>query len=77
MVYAGIDIGSTAAKAVLRSEDKTEILARRLIPSGWNSRQTADEILAWLLSLGYSRDDLRITATGYLPRKRGCLSGRR
>lgn len=65
MVYAGIDIGSTAAKVVLLSEDKTEILARRLMPSGWNSRQTADEILAWLLSLGYSREDLRITATGY------------
>ena len=65
MLYAGIDIGSTAAKAVLLSEDKAEILARKLMPSGWNSRNTADEILAWMLSLGHARDDLRITATGY------------
>ena len=65
MFYAGIDIGSTAAKAVLLSEDKTEILARKLMPSGWNSRQTAEELLAWLLSLGHTREDLRIIATGY------------
>ena len=65
MVFAGIDIGSTAAKAVILSEDKSSVIARNLMPSGWNSRQTADEILSWLLSLGYSRGDLRITATGY------------
>ena len=64
MFYAGIDIGSTAAKAVILSEDKSAVIERRLMPSGWNSRQTADEILAWLLSLGYSRDDLRVIATG-------------
>lgn len=40
-----IDIGSTAAKAVLLSSDGKEILSRRLMPSGWNSRQTADELL--------------------------------
>lgn len=65
MLYAGIDIGSTAAKAVILNESKSQILSRRLMPSGWNSRQTADEILAWLLSEGFSRDELRITATGY------------
>ena len=65
MLYAGIDIGSTAAKAVLLNDDKTKILARKLMPSGWNSRETAEEILTWLLSLGYSREELRIIATGY------------
>ncbi|MBR1439569.1 MAG: CoA activase [Synergistaceae bacterium] len=65
MLYAGIDIGSTAAKAVILNEDKSEITARCLMPSGWNSRQTADEILTWLLSHGHSREDFRITATGY------------
>ena len=65
MFYAGIDIGSTAAKAVLMDGEKTEVLARRVVPSGWNSRQTADEILTWLLSLGHGREELRITATGY------------
>lgn len=64
MLSAGIDIGSTAAKAVLLDETG-KILARRLMPSGWNSRQTADEILEWLMSLGHKREDLRIIATGY------------
>ena len=65
MLFAGIDIGSTAAKAVLMSEDKREIVARNLMPSGWNSRETAEKLLSWLMSLGYSRDDIRIIATGY------------
>ena len=65
MLFAGIDIGSTAAKAVLMSEDKREIVARNLMPSGWNSRETAEKLLSWLVSLGYSRDDIRIIATGY------------
>ena len=65
MFYAGIDIGSTAAKAVLLNEAKDEVLARRVTPSGWNSRETADEILTWLLSLGHERQDLHVTATGY------------
>ncbi|MBQ7216089.1 MAG: CoA activase [Synergistaceae bacterium] len=65
MLYAGIDIGSTAAKAVLLSKDKAEISARKLMPSGWNSKETAQSLLDWLLSLGHAREDLRITATGY------------
>ena len=65
MLYAGIDIGSTAAKAVLMNEAKDAILARKLMPSGWNSRETAEELLNWLLSLGHERDEIQITATGY------------
>ncbi len=65
MLFAGIDIGSTAAKAVILSEDKSKILARLLMPSGWNSRNTADEILSQILSMGYRREDMRIIATGY------------
>lgn len=65
MLYAGIDIGSTAAKAVILSEDKSRILARHIMPSGWNSKDTAGEIFSRLTSEGYSRDDMRITATGY------------
>ena len=65
MLYAGIDIGSTAAKAVLMNEDKNNILAKNLMPSGWNSRETAEKLLVWLLSLGYSRDEIKIIATGY------------
>lgn len=65
MLYAGIDIGSTAAKAVLLNETKDEIISRKLMPSGWNSRETADEIFTWLLSLGHERGEIKITATGY------------
>lgn len=65
MFFAGIDIGSTAAKAVLMNEAKDTILARKLMPSGWNSRETAEELLNWLLSLGHERENLRVTATGY------------
>ena len=65
MLYAGIDIGSTAAKAVLMNEAKTEILDRKLMPSGWNSRDTADELLSWLLSHDIKREDICVTATGY------------
>ncbi len=65
MYYAGIDIGSTAAKAVLMDSDKKNILAHKLMPSGWNSKETANEILNWLNSFNYSRDEIKITATGY------------
>ncbi|MBR1603358.1 MAG: CoA activase [Synergistaceae bacterium] len=64
MLYAGIDIGSTAAKAVIMDEAKREVIARKLMPSGWNSRETANELLTWLLTYA-SRDELCITATGY------------
>ena len=65
MFYAGIDIGSTAAKAVLMNEAKDEVLERKLMPSGWNSRETAEELLSWLLSTGRAREELFVTATGY------------
>ncbi|MCR5347544.1 MAG: acyl-CoA dehydratase activase [Fretibacterium sp.] len=65
MFYAGIDIGSTAAKAVLMNGAKDEVLARKLMPSGWNSRETAEELLQWLLSLGHEREEIHVTATGY------------
>ena len=65
MLYAGIDIGSTAAKAVLMDREQNKILARKLMPSGWNSKETAQELLTWLLSLGYSREEIKIIATGY------------
>lgn len=65
MLYAGIDIGSTAAKAVLMDEAKNKILDKKLMPTGWNSRDTADEILSWLLSHDCKREDMCVTATGY------------
>lgn len=65
MYYVGIDIGSTASKVVVMGEDKEEILHRRLLPSGWNSKETGLEILRWLKELGLTREEVRIVATGY------------
>ncbi len=65
MVYIGIDIGSTASKVVILDENKKDILHKKLMPSGWNSKDTADDILSWIKSLGYSKDDYKVTATGY------------
>jgi predicted CoA-substrate-specific enzyme activase len=61
----GIDIGSTASKVVVMDPDKIDILDTRLMPSGWNSRETADNILSWLEDTGYARDKINIVATGY------------
>ena len=65
MLYAGIDIGSTATKAVVLDESRQEILSRKLMPTGWSSKETAEELMTWLESHGFTRDNLRITATGY------------
>lgn len=65
MHYAGIDIGSTASKVVVLDDAKQTILHRKLVPSGWNSKETGESLREWLKSLGYERDELRIVATGY------------
>ena len=65
MIYAGIDIGSTAAKAVILDEPKQNIIAKKLMPTGWNSKETANELLTWLESQNFSRSDSKIIATGY------------
>lgn len=63
MVHVGIDIGSTASKVAVMDQDKKEILYTKLLPSGWNSRETGEEILRWLKSLDLG--DMDIVATGY------------
>lgn len=65
MYYCGIDIGSTASKFVVLSEDKKEIVYKKTIPSGWNSKDTGLKIIEILKNEGYERDKLHITATGY------------
>lgn len=65
MNYVGIDIGSTASKVVIMDEAKKEILHSKLMPSGWNSKETGLEILGWIEGLGYKRDEIRVIATGY------------
>ena len=65
MYYVGIDIGSTASKAVVLDEDKRAVLYKRVVPSGWNSKETGEQLLQWIYSQGFIRDQLKIIATGY------------
>lgn len=61
--HVGIDIGSTASKVAIMDDDKKEILYTKLLPSGWNSRETGEEIKKWIESLNLG--DVGIVATGY------------
>lgn len=65
MNYIGIDMGSTAAKVVIMDADKKSILEKKIIPSGWNSKETSSIIKDWFESSGYRKDNSKITATGY------------
>ena len=65
MYLIGIDIGSTAAKAVIMSEDKKEIINHMLMPTGWSSKETAGSILGWLREQDVTPENSHITATGY------------
>ncbi len=64
-MFLGIDIGSTAAKAVLLASDKESILSRIVIPTGWNSADTAMSMREKLLTEGYDLDSAKVVATGY------------
>lgn len=61
MNFVGIDIGSTASKAVVMDEEKT-IVQTTVIPSGWNSKETATSLLDWARQ--YSQK-FSVVATGY------------
>ena len=64
MYNIGIDIGSTASKVAVLSPDKTTVVTQRVIPSGWNMRETSENIRHWLDQEGYL-DDATVVATGY------------
>jgi len=65
MYYAGIDLGSITAKAVI--VDGEQILASTITFSGYNSAETARSVLSEALEkVGLTRDDVaRLVATGY------------
>lgn len=63
MYQVGIDIGSTAAKAVVISDGT--IIKTILMSTGFSSRQTADEIYKILESEGINKDNSVYVATGY------------
>ena len=65
MHYIGIDIGSTASKVVIFDESKEEILHKKLMSSGWNSKETSLDIQRWVEELGLDRKQCSVIATGY------------
>ncbi|QQK08301.1 acyl-CoA dehydratase activase [Miniphocaeibacter halophilus] len=65
MNYVGIDIGSTASKVIVLDENKESIIHKKVMPSGWNSKETSEVLKKWIEELGFKRDEISIVATGY------------
>lgn len=63
MYQVGIDIGSSAAKAVVLKEN--EIVKTLLLDTGFSSRKVADTIYSTLEEQGISKENSRYVATGY------------
>lgn len=65
MYSIGIDIGSTAAKTVVLT--KTNIVHQFVIPTGWNSKETAESISRQLKGMGFDvqAENNQVVATGY------------
>lgn len=61
--YVGIDIGSTASKTVVMDQEKKNILYQKIMPTGWNSKETSFQIKNWLD--GLALEEYFVTATGY------------
>lgn len=65
MLKIGIDIGSTASKFVVLDSDTKNLLFKRMVPTGWNSKETAESIKNELEKSGYSLSEAFTTSTGY------------
>lgn len=63
MNYIGIDIGSTASKVCVLSEDGSPKF--KVLPTGWNSKITAGIIKEELDKLDGGIESCKIVATGY------------
>ncbi len=64
MYYTGIDIGSTATKVVVL--DGTRLVKTFVLPTGWNSRDTADAVADRLSGAGMPvTGGMKVVATGY------------
>lgn len=63
MFYVGIDIGSTASKVCIFNGDEME--KTFVLPTGWSSVKTAEDIKERLEELNLNKDNSRIVATGY------------
>ncbi|MBE6008567.1 MAG: CoA activase [Lachnospiraceae bacterium] len=62
--FIGIDIGSTCSKTVVMDENKN-LIHKLLMPTGWSSIDTAENILKALNENGISAEESAIVATGY------------
>lgn len=63
MYQVGIDIGSSAAKAVVM--ENGAVIKTLLLSTGFNSRNTADEIYDMLAADGITKENSVYVATGY------------
>lgn len=63
MYQVGIDIGSSAAKAV--AMENGEVIKTILLNTGFSSRKTADEIYQAFEAEGINKENARYVATGY------------
>ncbi|MCR2044192.1 acyl-CoA dehydratase activase [Anaerosalibacter massiliensis] len=63
MYYAGVDIGSTAAKTALFENDK--LIDTFVVPTGWSSIETANIIKEKIVSKGIKEEEIEVVATGY------------
>ncbi|HHW95179.1 MAG TPA: CoA activase [Mogibacterium sp.] len=61
--YIGIDIGSTASKICVLEEGREPVF--EVMPTGWNSKITANIIKEGLEERGYNIEEAVIVATGY------------
>ncbi len=64
MIGIGIDIGSTATKAVV-ANDTGDIAEKLIMPTGFSSVEAADEVAKRLQQAGYDANELPVVATGY------------
>lgn len=64
MIGIGIDIGSTATKAVV-ANDTGDIAEKLVMSTGFSSVEAADEVAKRLQQAGYDANELPVVATGY------------
>lgn len=64
MHYVGIDIGSTASKCVIMNNEKNAICYKKIVASGWNSKETGFKLLDWVTA-SLQEQPFTVTATGY------------
>lgn len=64
MFFVGIDIGSTASKVIIMDETQSEILHKKVVPSGWNSKETGELLLEWVKDT-IKGEEFKVVATGY------------